>query len=91
MILKHAQIVRLLLAHPSFDVSKQNNKCQTVLRMACDMFVHSHVGAQLLLIDNRCDVIFDENVEIQHDDFMNVPSSALFEGDNFAVSGPMVP
>lgn len=63
---KYAQIIRLLLTHPSFYVNKHDYMCQTTLCIACDMFVQSQFRAQLLLSDKRGDVHSDDNVEIQH-------------------------
>ena len=53
---KYAKIVRLLLAHPSIDVNKQNEEEETALHTACGFGTKSHIGAQLLLIDEKCDV-----------------------------------
>ena len=63
---KHSKIMRLLLAHPRMDINKRNPigkmalddfEClQTALHKACNEDIKSHVGAQLLLSDERCDV-----------------------------------
>ena len=53
---KHVKITRLLLAHPRIDVNKQNTWGQTALHKACGYGIASHVGAQLLLSDERCDI-----------------------------------
>ena len=52
----HAQIVRLLLAHPRIDINQRTVYIRTALHQACAESVKSHVGAQLLLSDERCDV-----------------------------------
>ena len=52
----HAKIVRLLLAHPRINVNKRGSMGETALHSACVDNVESHVGVQLLLSDERCDV-----------------------------------
>ena len=56
---KHASIVNLVLNDHEFDVNelKSVNKwARAALHVACGRNVQSHVGAQLLLADERCDV-----------------------------------
>ena len=57
---KHARIIRLLLAHPRIEVNKSETMGITALHVACDDGIQSHVGAQLLLSDERCDVNLSE-------------------------------
>ena len=53
---KFYEIAKLLLSQPNIAVNQQNNKGKTALHAACGYGINSHVGAQLLLSDARCDV-----------------------------------
>ena len=53
---KHAKIIQLLLGHPRIDVNKQNKSGETALGKACGDAIESHVGAQLLLSDEKRDI-----------------------------------
>ena len=48
---KHAEIIRILLDHPSIDVNKKNKSGQTALHGSS----FAHVGTELLLRDKRCE------------------------------------
>ena len=58
---EHADTIRRVLKMPGFDVNKQGQwgkwwKHRAALHVACGDNIRSHVGAQLLLSDDRCDV-----------------------------------
>ena len=64
---KFAQLTKHLLDHPQIDVNIRNDNEATALHVACGgIYVYlrprSHIGAQLLLDDGRCDV----NAEDKH-------------------------
>ena len=56
-----AEMIRLLLNHPHIDVNKQNRKGDSALHEARGGNAASHVGAQLLIDDARCDVNLPDN------------------------------
>ena len=56
---QYAEIIRLLLAHPHININMKSanwNNNQTALHKASVADIKSHVGAQLLISDKRCDV-----------------------------------
>ena len=56
---EHADTIRDVLCKPEFDVNihKRQYSCRPgALHVACGYKIRSHVGAQLLLSDERCDV-----------------------------------
>ena len=60
---KFAQLSRRLLANPRIDVNKRNYCEATALHAACRSIYdpNTHLGAQLLLDDGRCDVNAEDN------------------------------
>ena len=59
---KHAATIRRILDTPGIQLNSRmcawthGEKIVTALHIACFEDIHSHVGAQLLLSDERCDV-----------------------------------
>ena len=54
--IKHANIIRLFLAHPDIDINEKDSHDRTSLHRACHY--KNPVTTQLLLSDERCDVDF---------------------------------
>ena len=63
---EHADIIRAKLNKPAFDVNElkvwyDGWSAEAALHVSCGNDIRSHVGAQLLLNDERCDVNLQYN------------------------------
>ena len=64
---EHADTIRRVLKTPGFDVNRLEQWGEArwdhreALHVACDDDIRTHIGAQLLLSDERCDVNIPDN------------------------------